>query len=126
MKYVASYDIKEHKNENRTYVLSATNKIEYICKALCKAVDDIEIVSFSRTKNNKFYKRRKDELSFGTLLNFATIPGGNPIFRRLSTKFAQLQLFLYLLKNVKKDEEILVYHSVGYGNAISLAKKIEK
>jgi len=44
----------------------------------------------------------------------------------LSMKFAQLQLFLYLLKNTKKDEEILVYHSVGYGNAIYLAKKIKK
>ena len=125
MKYVAIYDTKEHKEENRKYVLSATNKIDYICKVLCGINEKVEIISLSRTQNNKFYKGRKDELPFGTLLNFATIPGGNPIFRRMSVKFAQIQLFLYLLNNTKKDEEILIYHSVGYGNAIAFAKKIK-
>ncbi len=126
MKYISYYDTKDNIKENRKYALSATNKMDYIIKALNEIGEKIDIVSVSATSNNRFYRGRIYEKNWGRLILFPTIPGGNPIFRRVSDIYAKINLFLYLLRQGKKDEYILVYHSLGYGNAICLAKKIKK
>ena len=126
MKYIGYYDIEDYKSENRRYVLSAVNKMNYISKSISRITEKTEIVSVANTKNFRFYKGRENTLGFGELINFSTIPGNGFIGRRLSVWFTQLLLFFYLLKNAKKDEDILVWHGLGYGNAIALAKKIKK
>lgn len=125
MKYIASYD--NNINENRTYVLAAVNKINYICKALNVLGEKIEIISAARTKNNKFYGGKIKTLADGiTLKLFPTLPGSNAIFRRISLLFSQINLFLYMFMHVSKNEKVIVYHGLAYGNALHFAKKIKK
>lgn len=126
MKYIGYYDINDYKHENRKYILSAVNKMNYISKTANKLTGKTEIVSVANTKHCRFYGGRKNRLAFGELIIFPTIPGKGPVFKRLSPWFTQSLLFLYLLKNAKKDEDILVWHGLGYGNAIAWAKKIKK
>ncbi|TVY07214.1 glycosyltransferase [Paenibacillus cremeus] len=126
IKYVGFYDINENNKENRGYSLAATNKMDYICSALNKIGYKVIIVSPSRTNNKSFYRGKKIKINDYTYLKlFPTFPWGN-IFQKAFSLFAgNMFLFIYLLMNVKKCEEILVYHSLGLQNAVRLAKKIK-
>lgn len=126
MKYISYYDIEKYACENRKYTLSAKNKIDYIVEAINKTGKRVDMISVAGTQDKKCYKGRKDELSFGTLKCFPTISAANSVLRIFNIFLMQIFLFFYLLKHAKKDENILVYHSVGYGNAIAWAKKIKR
>lgn len=126
MKYISYYDIEKYAYENRKYTLSAKNKIDYIVEAINKTGKKVDMISVAGTQGKKCYKGRKDELSFGTLKCFPTISAANSVLRIFNIYLMRIFLFFYLLKHAKKDENILVYHSVGYGNAIAWAKKIKR
>lgn len=125
MKYIAYYDIKKYASENRKYVLAAVNKMQYICNALHSVGENVDIISVSGTKNKKFCRGRVDKLDFGSLKCFPSFPNLNALFRRIDSIFIRICLFGYLLKNAKKNENVIVYHGVDYGNAIAWAKKIK-
>lgn len=127
MKYIAYYDVADNAVQRRKYFLAATNKIDYICKVLIGLENDVEIISVAETQNNKFYLGKTIKLynNFSYKL-FPTIPARNKVFRLLGRWFMQTCLSLYLVFHTKKNEEMIVYHSVGYGNAIHLAKRIKK
>lgn len=125
MKYIAYYDIKKYASENRKYILAAANKMEYICNSLHSVGENVDIISVAGTKNKKFCYGRTDKLAFGRLKCFPSIPNLNALFRRIDSIFIRICLFGYLLKNAKKNEHIIVYHGVDFGNAIAWAKKIK-
>ena len=126
VKLIAYYDIPGS-DENRKYVLAATNKIDYICESLNQNGIDVDIVSVSGTKNKRFYKGKKIALSEHVSLTlFPCIPGSNKILRRISDYLMQVILFFYLIVHTEANEKVFVYHSVGYGHAIFLAKKLKK
>lgn len=127
MKYIAYYDIPENKDENRGYVLSATNKIDYICSVLNKIGEKVDVISASGTLGKKFCKGKKIDLKNGnTLKLFSSVGRGNKIKNALSAWLLKLNMFFYLLKNTKKGEKIIVYHSLGYYGMIKLLKKLKK
>ena len=125
IKFIASYDCDQQ--ENRTYVLAATNKIDYICSVLNLFDNQVEIISVARTKNNNFYRGKSKRLPGNNLLRLLpTVPGGNTLFKRISLIFTQIHLFIYLVLHTSCGEKILVYHGLAYGNAVFWAKKIKK
>lgn len=125
IRYIGYYDILSNKRENRNYVLSAKNKMDYICEILVKCNYDVEIVSVSNTKNNKFYKKKKIDInSKMKLFLFSTIPSKSVIhklFRMINTK---ANLFIYFFKNISRKDKVIVYHSLGYYKLIAILKKI--
>ncbi|MBC7087118.1 MAG: glycosyltransferase [Tissierellales bacterium] len=126
LKYVCFYDCFENYKENRNYFLSATNKVDYIISSLVKNGYKVKIVSPSWT-NNKFvrYKGKKHKISENVMLQtFFTIDFGKA--KGIKQFVSLIQLFVYLLKNTKKDEPIIVYHSIALILPIILAKKIKK
>lgn len=128
IKYIAFYSIDVIASENRQSTLSATNKIDYICSALVKNNYEVEIISPSWSNNNKgLYKGRTEKVSENvTLKTFATFGAKNKITRILKYFFSLIQLFLFLLFKTKKNEQVLVYHSIILVLPIKIAMFIKK
>lgn len=127
VKYIAFYDTPDNAEQKRGYVLAATNKIDYICKALNRIGYRTEIISASRTNDAKHCHRGclKEITPMQTLKLFFTFPWGNRIQKAVSLGSMQLFLFLELLR-VKKNEKILVYHSLGYMRLVHLAHRLKR
>lgn len=128
IKYVAFYDIEDIKRENRQTNLAATNKIDYICSVLVKNNYRVKIISPSWTKNVKgFYNGKIKDISENIKLKiFSTFGVKTRPMRLLKYKFSLLQVFIYLLVNIKAYETIIVYHSPSLINLIKLIKKIKR
>ena len=128
IKYVALYDIKAFENEARTYSLSAYNKMNYIISALKDKGYTIHIVSPSWTKHKegRFHRRTVEIDDKSIITCFSTFGAKTFLGRKLRILNSLFQLFLYLLKNTKKDECILVYHTVLFSLPIRLAKFFKK
>ena len=127
IKYIAYYDTPDNAEQKRGYVLAATNKIDYICKALNRIGYRTEIISASGTTDAKHCHRGclKEINPMQTLKLFFTFPWGNKIQKVLS--FVTMQLFLFLeLLRVKKNEKILVYHSLDYMSLVHWAHRIKR
>lgn len=127
IKYIGFYDTSSNQIENRNSRLPATNKMDYIISTL---VDDgyfVDIISPSWTVNKKFYKGKKVEINTNVKLKlFSTLPWYNRFFKLLSVIFSFSQLFFYLLFKLKKNEQIIVYHSRWMSLPILVLKIIKR
>lgn len=126
VKYIGYYDINENSKENRNHSLAATTKMDYICKAINNNGYKVLIVSPSSTSNNKFYRGKQLKVNENTDLKlFSTFPWGNLIQKSFSLLMGDIMLFWYLITRIKKNEMVIVYHSLYLRNIINLAKKIK-
>lgn len=126
IKYIGYYFDNEMFNENRNYSLAATNKMDYICKALCRNGFKVLILSASRTSNNCFYKGKRVKINNYTELKyFPTFHWGNKLQKAFSLIAGDVMLFWYLVTKIKKNETILVYHSLGLRRVVDIAKRIK-
>ncbi len=124
--FYVSYYAPNSDAEKRNAVMSATNKIDYICEALEKRGCEIEIVSASKTLLKKYCKARTQKLSEKTSLKlFASLPNSNRVFSLLNRIYIKTQMFFHLLKRTDKNSKVIVYHSLGYMSVIKLLKKIK-
>lgn len=125
--YLGYYDTAENADENRSYVLAATNKMTYICSALNRAGYEVEIVSASGTKNKKSYPGKKVQLTeYTTLQLFPTIGTGCKLRRIVKLLAIQWHIFWYLVRSTHRGELILAYHSLGYARMLWFLKKIKR
>lgn len=123
IKYIAFYsDINGKKN--RLEALSSVNKINYISKALNKNNYQVEIISPSWTNNTKgFYKAHYKKIQEGINIRyFATFGAKSKIGMLIKYSFSLIQLFIYLLIHTKKNEPLIVYHSIILYLPIKIAK----
>lgn len=128
IKYICYYD-KQDAKIKRNYVLAATNKLDYIFKALNAKGIGVDIVSCSGCIETKWVYSRKKKIVDGLNILHLFASWGcydNAFFRVLDRWFLHLQFLIWILLHVKKDEEIVVYHSLGYVNLLLLAKKIKR
>jgi len=122
VKYLGYYDTQTNESENRGFFLAASQKMDYILGVLSRAGYSVQVVSASTTRNAHSYRGKIISLKDGTTLRlFRTLPwGGMP--RRVTSRLSmQLFLFLWLLFNTRKREDVIVYHSLGYASAVALA-----
>ena len=125
IRYICFYDEISNHTENRNFALSAVNKINYICKVLNDTGYKVQIVSPSWTTKNKFYKgKKKSILDNVELVTFPTLPWGKNFLKLISVIFSFSYLIVYLLFNLKKNEEVIVYHSKWMSVAILILKKL--
>lgn len=126
MKYLAYYDTPENAAENRTVCLAAANKMTYICDAINRAGQTVEIISASGTWNRKGCKGKTVRLSEGTSLKLFSCMGAGSVLRRvLGRNILKLKLFFYLLCHIQKRETVIVYHSVAYAGMVTLLKRLK-
>lgn len=127
MKYLVYYDTPANKAENRGYVLAATNKIDYICTALNRIGYPVELISASATYNRSGCRGKTVALSEQVSLKLFPCMGMGSLPKRLLGRLLhKTGMFLYLLFHVKREETVLVYHSLGYAGLVTLLRKLKK
>lgn len=128
IKYIGFYDIHDSKYK-RNGSLAAINKMNYIANSISKLGIKVSIISPSWIVENKNIITKKECIKIKDNINLINIPSFGTkikILRYIRTKISSIYLFIYLLKNVKKEEEIIVYHSLTLLRPVLLAKKIKK
>ncbi|WP_288222087.1 glycosyltransferase [uncultured Clostridium sp.] len=128
IKYIGFYDTNLYENENRCSCLAATNKMDYIAKAIVSSGKKVEIISPSWTDNNygHYPKRTVKIYNDIELKNCYTFGSNIKLLRIIRVFWAWIWLFVYLMKNTKKYEPVIVYHSMLIMSPVMLAKKIKK
>lgn len=125
IKYIGYYDIKENAKEKRIFSLAAKTKMDYIVHCLQENGYDVEILSLALSDREIFLPGRRIKTRNGNqLVLIPSIAKKNFITKIIRHFWPNIYLLKYLLKNVKKDETIIVYHSLEYRNILSIAKKI--
>ena len=126
MKYLVYYDTPANKKENRNYVLAATNKIDYICTALNRIGESVALISASESLGRKCCRGKTVSLSENTILQLFPCLGKGTLPRRVLDRMVlKTSLFLHLLCHVRRGENLLVYHSLGYTGMVCLLKKLK-
>lgn len=124
--YIGLYS-QQQNTQNRNSVLAAVNKMTYIIGAIKKNGYEETIVSCCTTKDNKSYRGEFAEINKNVFLKtFYTFGRKNILTKAADYAFMKLQLFFYLLKNIKKDDILLVYHSPFYCGLIRIIRKLKK
>lgn len=126
MKYIAFYELEEYKSENRTVNPAAVDVVRYMADTMA-SFDDVEIICPARTLNARgYYKGRKTEIGKGVKLTMPpTFGSRTQIGRIVSIVWNQIWLFVYLMKTLSRNEQIVIYHSLSYMNIMRLLKKIK-
>lgn len=120
MKYFCYYDTEINR---RVCSLAAVNKINYICKKLRESGLNMNIVSCSMLADKKM-PECTEIVSDGISVYFfpAWKRKKSYVGRVASTIYRNILLFFYMIRYVKKNETVIVYHSLANMRCIALAK----
>lgn len=126
IKYVGFYETSGN-IAKRHFCLSAANKMDYICKVLVENNHNVEIVSPSSTlKTYGYYKGEYKRISEGVFLKtFATFGSKYKLLRGAKHLYSLLQLCIYLIKSVGKNESVIVYHCELLSFPIRIARFVK-
>ena len=126
--YICHYSCKEIESENRYFAPAAQNKATYILNTLAKLkIDDIEIVSPSVTRSFQNVKGTKTLLPNGVCVKtFDSLNHSNVMLRLYGRAKTKCELCAYLMKNVKKTDIVIVYHSQTLMSLITAIKSLKK
>ena len=128
IKYVGFYDVLREGKQYRVYSLAAAKKMDYICHELSTLGHKVRIVSpsYVTAKGNKKIKRESHLISDACCLELPpSCEANNKISRVIRVLQSRMWLFIYLLKNTKRNEKVLVYHNYNLALPVILAQKIK-
>lgn len=127
IKYIGYYATPKTSPE-RSIPLAGRNKMDYTINVLSRLFDKIEIVSPACLKRGeKSCKSSVEQLNSKVSLRlFSMFSNSNKLLGYINYILVQIKLFLYLVTNTKKNEPILLYHSLLTINTVLLAKRIKK
>lgn len=126
IKYICYYN-SSHNKFPREGVPSATTKIDYIINVLNRLGYVVDIISKSGISSNKLMLDLGGSVQIGENVVHQFISLGcikNPL-RILSRWLNTIHFFLWLLVHTKRNEQIIVYHSLGYCKMLHLLRKIK-
>jgi hypothetical protein len=129
IKYIALYDIPGR--NLRVSSPAAISKIDYIGDSIVKAGFKLHLISpswlYDEVKNKFFFKRSTSDLGHNKKITFSSgFSFSGKWTRFLKIFYSLLWLFFFLLRNAKKNEKIIVYHSPWLCLPILWAKRIKK
>lgn len=126
IKYLCYYDYQDDKKP-REGVQAASSKIDYIINAINRCGIKVDLISKSPVSSDTFNLDLGGAIRIGvnTLRHFASFGCRNSILRVASRWLQNIHFFIWLLLNVKRNETIIVYHSLGYCRMVSLIKRIK-
>lgn len=126
IKYLCYYN-SPHRQFPREGVPSATTKIDYIIDVLNRLGYVVDILSKSGISSNKvvFNFGGSVEIGENVVRHFISLGCVKNPLRVLSRWLNTLHFFLWLLFNTKQNEQIIVYHSLGYCKMLNLLRKMK-
>lgn len=127
IKYFCYYHYK-HGNKSREGVQAASTKINYIIDVLNRNGYSVDIVSMSGITKTGVNFDLGGIMAWGeknTLRHFLSFGKIRSIFRVPARWLSNIHFFIWTLLNVKHDEQVIVYHSLGYCGMFNLIKRIK-
>ncbi|KAF2785082.1 hypothetical protein SV13_01660 [Clostridium perfringens] len=127
VKYIGFYELMDEQYK-RNSCISATNKMNYIIKAINKTGRKVKVISpaWFIEKADRYAKEKEFTIDENNSLVLApSFSTNNKITMKLKSWFSQLWLLKYLLINVKRGEKIIAYHSLALMWPIYFAKIIK-
>ena len=126
IKYLCYYN-SPHRQFPREGVPSATTKIDYIIDVLNRLGYVVEIISKSGISSNKlvFNLGGSVEIGENVVRHFISLGCVKNPLRVFSRWLNTLHFFLWLLFYTKQNEQIIVYHSLGYCKMLNLLRKMK-
>lgn len=128
IKYLGFFDFQDSKIK-RNYVTSAVNKMETNYMSLIRSGYDVKIVSMSQVVEPVFifYRGSTTERFKGLKLKtFFSWGGRNPMISKIRSVWHVAAMLSYLLLNTRRDDVVLVYHSLGFFNIVNIAHRLRK
>lgn len=123
--YIGYYDDLSKSVTNRNVVPAATTKMTYICDAINTSDKNVQIVSASSTIRGWWAGEETRQILPRTCLKlFSSFGAGKPVKRIFSRWWTKTMMFTYLLRKLKKEDNVIVYHSLGYMGMIRLLKRL--
>lgn len=124
--YICFYADEKSKDYLKVFP-SALPKIDYITKTLKDLGFNVQIYSTSHYKKNITKKIVSYHNAYGVLCHYQKpILNYGKFGHSLNILLSWIQIFFYLLFKVKKNDKVLVYHSMFYYLPIRLIKTITK
>lgn len=123
MKYIGFYDVELNR---RNICLSATNKMNYIAEKISDLGLPVEFISASTTAPYDIegcVEKIDENISIKFFKAYKS--SRNKLKRIFHILMNRIKLFLYCLINIKKGEQVIVYHSLDLMRPIYYAKKLK-
>lgn len=96
---------------------AADTKIDYIINVLNRLGYGVDIISRASSAESYFLPASIETKGENTYLYFASFGRTKSPIRIVYRWFMELQFFFWCLLNLKKQEQVIVYHSLGYDAA---------
>lgn len=123
--YLGCYADRNNNPEKRVVDAAASTKMDYICDALVAAGYDVDIVSTAFVQKSKhllkFYASNIVNVRKGIRCRFAPAVCYSS---RVSGIVVKLWLCFFFLWNIRKGDQVLVYHSLWYANIVKNFKSL--
>lgn len=100
-------------------------KMHYVASALCRAGFDVRMVSLSKTKK-RYQKRTTEKQNNIPIYHIASFGSENRFITIFNRLIFYIQIFFYILFKVKKEDTVLVYHSMRITGFLAALKRIKK
>lgn len=125
--YLGYYSDEVGVAERRAFAPSAVTKMDYVVSALNRAGYRVDLVSASHSVDRVGHGGRTVHLSNrNTVRFFRTMPWGPKIRRVVATLYARSILLIYLMRNTHKNQNVLVYHSLGYASTVAFVRRVRR
>lgn len=126
IKYICFFDSQEVENE-RYYVVAATNKMQYIINVLHDAGITAHLIScsWSTRKIFGYVKGFSEDRDKYKITFFPSFGGRGVLAKILQNLCYKVSLLLYLISYTHKGEVIMAYHSLAYCRILNIAKRIK-
>ena len=109
--YVCFYADPEVQNQIITYP-SVWSKIDYVVDAIKKNGKEVIVFSIAPALKNKFTGYEKEIDSAEKHIYISSRSSSNKVVHSFLFVWQNVKIISYLLRNVKKDDKVLVYHSL--------------
>lgn len=120
--YIGWYIAKEDEGLYTGNVPGAL-KMRYVNQMLLQTGYQVSILSLADKKCKVFSSSETKSNDGGNLKYVANLICSNKLLKKINSWLRQIQFTLYILFNVKKEETIVLYHSVEYTKIMANLKK---
>ncbi|WP_458408808.1 glycosyltransferase [Bacteroides congonensis] len=104
---------------------AADTKIDYIIEVLNRIGYDVDHISRAQSTIDQYIPSYVEKNGNNTYRYFASFGKTKSFLRIFNRWFMELQFFGWCLFNIKRNEKVLVYHSLGYDSAFIKLKKLK-
>lgn len=126
--YLGYYHCDQIRNEDRIVAPASENKMNYIIEALSQASGEkIEVVSPAETRLCRFVKGNRQTIDNRFFLKtVSSFSGKNKLIRAAGHLLSRLDVYFYLFRKVRHQDQIIAYHSLAHMRLLTWIKRIKK